>query len=74
MWNLKVQQTSEYNTRRSRLTDIEDTPVVTSLGVGRSRIGMGEWEVQTAACKINSRMYCKHREHNQHFVTTVNGK
>ena len=24
MWNLKIQQTSEYNTKRSRRTDIEN--------------------------------------------------
>ena len=58
MWNLKVQQTSENNKKRSRLTDIEDKPVITSLGAGRSHTGMGEREAQSTGCKINSRMYC----------------
>ena len=44
---LKIQPTNEYNKKRSRLTDIEKKPVVTS---GRALVGFSE--VQTVMYKI----------------------
>ena len=40
VWNLKMQQTSEYNKKRSRLTAIENELVATSKG-GRGNIAVG---------------------------------
>ena len=58
MWNLKIQQTSEYNKKRSRLTDTENKLVVTSWGrERRGNVGIAEWEVQTIGCKLGPRMY-----------------
>ena len=44
--------------RISRITDVESKskPVVTSEG--RSSMGVGEGEIESAGCKIGSRMYC----------------
>ena len=48
--------------------------MVTGREVGRSSIGMGEWEVQSDGSKTGSRMYCKHEDYSKYFVETVNGK
>ena len=54
-----MQLTSEYNKKRSRLTDIEKKPVVTSGGVaGQGTRGVEEREAQTTAYKTGSRVYC----------------
>ena len=41
-------------TKRSRLTDLENKLVVTSVGLGDKETGV--WEVQTSGCKMSSRM------------------
>ena len=43
MWNLKIQQTSEYNKKRSRLTDIENKlAVISGEREGGGNIGVGK--------------------------------
>lgn len=41
---------------------------------GARNKGVGEWDVQTTGCKIDSRMYCTTQEYNKCFVIIVNGK
>ena len=42
--------------------------------VGRGKIGVGEYEVQTTTYKINKlqRFIIQHREYSQYFIT-ING-
>ena len=59
MWKLKNPQTSEYNKKEAD-SQIQKTnqwlPVEGGPGVDNT--GIGEWKVQTAGCKVGSRMYC----------------
>ena len=52
MQSLKNTQTSEYNKKRSTLTDTENQLVLTSWGRGAGRIWMGLWEAQSTEGKI----------------------
>ena len=44
MWNLKIQQTSEYNTKRSRRRDTENEWVVGEWTSGEREVGRGKME------------------------------
>ena len=41
MWKLKNTTTNEYNKKRSRLTDLENEPVITSENKGEGGKGKG---------------------------------
>ena len=60
MESKNIQQTSEYNKKETRLTDIENKLAVITCGVGD--IGVEEREVQTIGCKMGLRIYCATRE------------
>ena len=51
MWNLKIQQTSKYKKKRTRLTDIENKLMVT-IGEEWDSKGVREWKLQTFRCEI----------------------
>lgn len=44
MWNLKIQQTSDYNKKEDRFVDLEYEQVLTSMGEG-ALLGLREWDV-----------------------------
>ena len=63
--------------KRSRLTDIENKPVVASgeRGGGRRNVRVWEEGIQTTMCKINKLQgyIVQHREYSQYFIITING-
>ena len=68
---LKIQQTSKYIKKWSRLTDTDNKLVVTSKG---GNIEMEEWKAQAIGYKTGSRMCYTTQEYSQYFVITVNRK
>ena len=76
MWNLKIQQTSEYNIKEadSQIQRTNQWLPVAGVEGERGNIGVREWEAQTIGVRQAQGCIVQHGEYGQYFVIAVNGK